>query len=158
MTSSEIEKIFSSVGIKIKTKEEHLENNAKNITEFASTPSLGTVYPKNVSEVREIIHIANMYKIVLYPFSSGMNWGQGSRVTTTDNSLLIDLSALNTVLEVNKEHRYVVIETGVTQQKLYEELQGTQFKVPVTGSAAQSSVAGNMLERGATFLDIGINY
>ncbi len=148
MTPKQIKKVFSSMGIKVSTKIKYLK---RNITEFEAKPLLGIAYPKSMLEVREIIHLANKYKIVLYPFSSGMNWGQGSRVPSSENSLLVDLSALNSVIEINEKHRYAIIEAGVTQQQLYEALKETKLKIPVTGSAAKSSVVGNMLERGATF-------
>lgn len=146
--SKEIKSVFSDMGIEVSTE---TQDSKKNITEFESKSLLGIVRPENMSEVREIVHLANKYKIVLYPFSSGMNWGQGSRVPSSENSLLIDLSALNSIIEINEKHRYAVIEAGVTQKQLYKALKDKNLKVPVTGSAAKSSVVGNMLERGATF-------
>lgn len=143
-----LEKAFSEIGIKVNIETEDLQNN---ITEFESKSLLGIVHPKNKLEVEKIIHLANTHKIVLYPYSSGMNWGQGSKVPTSENALLVDLSALNSIIEINEKHRYAIIEAGVTQQQLSEALATTNFKVPVTGSAAKSSIVGNMLERGATF-------
>ncbi|MFT6923365.1 MAG: 4-cresol dehydrogenase (hydroxylating) [Crocinitomicaceae bacterium] len=143
-----LEKLFSEIGIELNIQTTHLQ---KNITEFASKSLLGVVCPKNKLEVEKIMHLANQHKIVLYPYSSGMNWGQGSKVPTSENSLLVDLSALKSIVEINEKHRYVIIEPGVTQQQLFETLKQSKFKVPVTGSAASSSVVGNMLERGATF-------
>ncbi len=143
-----IEKFFSEVEIKINIETEHVQNN---VTEFTAKTLLGIAYPKNKEEVEKIIHLANKHKIVLYPYSSGMNWGQGSKVPTSNNSLLVDLSALNSIIEINTKHRYVILEAGVTQKQLSEALATTNFKVPITGSAANSSVVGNMLERGATF-------
>lgn len=143
--------------LEIAFKEENIEFTTSvaqlksNITEFSAKNLLGKVLPKNKSEVEKIVSIANWLKIVLYPYSSGMNWGQGSKIPTHDNSLLVDLSLLNNIIELNEKHRYVIIEPGVTQQQLYEALEGTQFKIPVTGSSKNSSVIGNMLERGATF-------
>lgn len=148
INSKEIKKIFSNIGIEVNTKTKH---SKKNITEFESKSLLGIVRPKNRLEVREIVHLANKHKIVLYSFSSGMNWGQGSRIPSSENSLLVDLSALNSIIEINKKHRYAIIEAGVTQKQLYKALKDKNLKVPVTGSAANSSVVGNMLERGATF-------
>ena len=151
MTSMQVEKIFSEVGIKINVEKNHLEKNSRNITEFASKSILGTLYPISLSQVREIVHIANKYKIVLYPFSSGMNWGQGSRIPLVNDSLLVDMSKLNAIIEINEKHRYMIIEAGVTQLQAYKALQHTKYKIPVTGSSANSSIVGNMLERGATF-------
>lgn len=123
----------------------------RNITEFTPKEIVGSVQPKNVKEVEKIIRFANDNRIPLYPYSSGMNWGQGSKVPTCNNALLVDLSGMNNILEINTKHRYVIVEPGVTQQQLSTALEEHGFKIPVTGSAKDSSVMGNMLERGATF-------
>ena len=143
-----LEKVFSEIGIKFDINTSYLQNN---ITEFESKSLIGIAFPKSKLEVEKIIRLANKHKIVLYPYSSGMNWGQGSKIPTSNNSLLVDLSALNSIIEISEKHRYVIVEAGVTQQQLSNALKDTKFKIPVTGSAANSSIVGNMLERGATF-------
>lgn len=140
--------MLAEIGVELDSNVEHLQLN---ITELKSKTLLGVVFPKNKLEVEKVIQIANKVKIVVYPYSSGMNWGQGSKVPTCNNTLLVDLSGLNSIIEINEKHRFAIIEPGVTQEEMFEALKETKFKIPVTGSAKKSSIVGNMLERGATF-------
>jgi 4-cresol dehydrogenase (hydroxylating) len=57
---------------------------------------------------------------------------------------------MNKIHEVNVAGQYAVIEPGVTQQQLYDYLQehSIPLKLNVTGSAAETSIIGNSLERG----------
>ncbi|WP_080055322.1 FAD-binding oxidoreductase [Spirosoma aerolatum] len=122
----------------------------QNITEYQSKELLGRVQPLDSNQVTKLVQIANHAEIALYPYSSGMNWGQGSKVPMADHSLLVDLSRLNQIIELNERFGYVILEAGVTQGQLAEFLLDTPFKLPVTGSAVSTSVVGNLLERGTT--------
>ncbi|MCD6019716.1 MAG: putative 4-cresol dehydrogenase (Hydroxylating) [Bacteroidetes bacterium] len=134
--------------------EKDVKRYQSNVTEYSSRTITGIAKPTTFDQVLELIKRANVEKLKLYPFSSGMNWGQGSKLPLVDESLLVDLSHLNRVLEINEKYGYAIIEAGVTQEQLSEALKQTKFKVPVTGSSAQTSVVGNMLERGATGFNI----
>ena len=108
------------------------------------------VKPRSVSEVQEVVKIANAHRVPLYPISTGRNWGYGSSQPVRDDTLVLDLGDLNRVVEVNTELAYAVIEPGVTQQQLYEHLERhrTGLMMDPTGSGPSCSVLGNTLERG----------
>ncbi|MDF2438796.1 MAG: FAD-binding oxidoreductase [Bacteroidota bacterium] len=125
-----------------------------NITEYKPKTLLGVLRPQNLKQVKELIKTANNKQVKIYPYSSGMNWGQGSKLPLADESMLVDLSQMNRIIEINEKYKYVIIEAGVTQEQLSNALKNTCFKVPVTGSSAQTSVVGNILERGATGFNI----
>jgi 4-cresol dehydrogenase (hydroxylating) len=110
--------------------------------------------PANRNELLQIIKHASENNIPLYTYSKGYNWGLGSKLPVQDNCTLIDLSALNKIIEVNEAFRYAIVEPGVTQQQLYEYLEANNFKLMlnVTGSWQHTSVLANMLERGSGFL------
>lgn len=134
----------------------HLEDSfiplyERNITEFDSRHIKNVYKPKNIQELQDIVKNANQKKEDLYVFSTGKNWGLGSKVPVKENSSVLDLSDMNRIIEVNEKYRYAIIEPGVTQNDLYEYLQENlpNLKFPITGSAKSTSVIGNMLERGA---------
>ncbi len=106
--------------------------------------------PSSTEEVQAIVQAANRFNTPLYPISTGGNWGFGSRLPAADGCAVVDLGRMNRIIEVNAEGRYAVIEPGVTQQQLYDYLQ--EHEIPlllnVTGSAAETSIIGNSLERG----------
>lgn len=106
--------------------------------------------PANRQEIQDCLKIANQYKTPIYPISTGKNWGYGSRVPTQNGSVLMDLSRLNCILDYNETLAYVTIEPGVTQRQLYEFLQekGNKLLMSITGSTPDSSLIGNIMERG----------
>lgn len=106
--------------------------------------------PANCQEIQECLKIANKFCVPIYPISRGRNWGYGSRVPVQDGCALLDLSRLNRIVDFNEELAYVTVEPGVTQQQLYQFLQehSTRLWMDSTGSSADSSLIGAIMERG----------
>lgn len=110
----------------------------------------GVVCPATTAEVQQVVMVANRYRLPLYPFSRGRNWGLGSRLPARDGCVLVDLSRMNRIREVNAAGGYAVVEPGVTQRHLevYLRERGLPLHLNVIGSSADSSLLGNALERG----------
>lgn len=106
--------------------------------------------PGSVEEVQKIVNIASEFQISLYPISTGNNWGYGSANPVRDHNVILDLSRMNRIIEVNTELAYAVIEPGVTQYQLYQYLSKnkTGLLMDPTGSGPNCSVLGNTVERG----------
>lgn len=117
---------------------------------FTTTARVTAVLrPANRDEVQQCVRIANRHKVALYPFSSGKNWGYGSRAPVGDGALL-DLGRLNRILELNEDLAYATIEPGVTQRQLYDLLRskGSTLWMDATGSSPDCSIIGNTIDRG----------
>jgi 4-cresol dehydrogenase (hydroxylating) len=110
----------------------------------------GALKPQTTDQIPLILEVARAKKISLYPISCGRNWGYGSALPVTNECVILDLSALNRILEFNPRLGYVVLEPGVTQQDLHEfmRVRDLQFMVPTTGAGPQASILGNALEKG----------
>lgn len=106
--------------------------------------------PASAEDVEAIVRLANEHRVPLHPYSRGRNWGLGSRLPNRDGAVLLDLGRLNRILEINAEQAYAVVETGVTQGQLYDELRrrGLPLRINVIGSSSDSSLVGNAMERG----------
>lgn len=108
------------------------------------------VLPGSTTDVQRVVLAANQHGLSLFPFSRGRNWGLGSRLPAREGSVLVDLSRMQQIREVNAELGYAVVEPGVTQRQLHAYL--VEHKLPlalnVIGSALDSSLLGNALERG----------
>jgi len=121
----------------------------------ASRSIAGVLFPDSTKAIFQIVGIARSHRVPLYPVSRGRNWGLGSRLPVQDGAVIVDLSRMNCIHEVNAQMCYAVVEPGVTQQQLYEYIQ--QHKLPVcmnvTGSSKDSSLIGNALERGVGYFD-----
>jgi 4-cresol dehydrogenase (hydroxylating) len=140
------------------TDESNLKKETHNISGFERKIA-GVINPLTTKELEQVIRLANQFQIPLYPYSTGRNWGFGSKLPCLDGSFTLDLSALNHIREYNPKHGYVVIEPGVTQRQLSEflEQQNSNFYLDVTGSSADTSIIGNALERGIAYNSLRVN-
>jgi 4-cresol dehydrogenase (hydroxylating) len=107
------------------------------------------IRPGNRAEVQQCVHVANRFGVPLYPFSSGKNWGYGSKAPVQDG-VLLDLGRLNRIIDFDEELAYVTIEPGVTQRQLFEFLakRNSKLWMDATGASPECSIVGNTLERG----------
>lgn len=126
-----------------------LADYARNVSGLSRAIS-AVLRPGSAAEVRQVVQIANQFRIPLHPISYGRNWGLGSRLPVRDHALVLELSRLNRIREVNVTGHYAVVEPGVTQGQLYDHLQTHHLPlmINVTGSARGTSLIGNALERG----------
>lgn len=97
-----------------------------------------------------VMRIAHHHRVAVYPLSTGHNWGYGTAMPARDGCVIIDLSALQTILHFDAELGVVTVEPGVTQGMLADFLDsgGHPYMVPVTGAGPTCSLMGNALERG----------
>src|SRR5262245_51003475 len=135
---------------------EHLLTDAQNLR-AAETATFKTdqkipavLRPGDREEVQECVRIANRYGVAIYPVSSGMNWGYGSRVPASSGSVLMELGRMNRILDFSEDLAYVTVEPGVTQKQLLQFLrrQNSRLWIDATGSSPNSSIIGNTVERG----------
>jgi 4-cresol dehydrogenase (hydroxylating) flavoprotein subunit len=127
-----------------------LLKNAQTATFITYQQIPAIIKPGNREEVQQCLKIANEYNIPLYAIGSGKNWGYGSRVPVRDGCALLDLSRMNRIVDFDENLAYVTIEAGVTQRHLYEFLQkqSSRLWMDATGSSPDSSLVGNIMERG----------
>lgn len=109
--------------------------------------------PASTEQVIRLVEVANRYRIPLYPFSTGLNWGMGSKLPVQTGNVLVDLRRMNTIRELNADAHYAVVEPGVTQQQLYDRIQAEQapLMLNVIGSSRHTSLLGNALDRGVGY-------
>jgi 4-cresol dehydrogenase (hydroxylating) len=106
--------------------------------------------PGSEEDVIRVVRIANRHRVPLYTISTGHNWGYGSALPVGDGCVILDLSRMNRILDMDSELGLVTIEPGVTQKQLFDYLDAhdLNFFVPTTGAGPTASIVGNALERG----------
>ncbi len=127
------------------------------VLEAAETTTFATGYripvilrPASREEIQECLRIANRLRVPVYPVSSGLNWGYGSKVPNADGCALLELKRLNRIVDFREDLAYVTVEPGVTQAQLYQFLQERKSKLwmDCSGASPESSLIGNTVERG----------
>ena len=80
------------------------------------------VKPKSADQVEKIVKWANETKTPLVPVSSTGVKLRGDSVPSVPQAVIVDLSGMNKILNVNRQQRMVVVEPGVTYDQLNKEL------------------------------------
>jgi 4-cresol dehydrogenase (hydroxylating) len=126
------------------------ELDRANTATFATTSrALAILRPGSRDEVQACVRTANRVRVPLYPYSTGKNWGYGSR-TPVHDGVLLDLARLDRIVAFDEDLAYVTLEPGVTQRQLLQFLQqrGSRLWMDATGAGPDCSIIGNTLERG----------
>jgi FAD/FMN-containing dehydrogenase len=104
------------------------------------------VRAQRTEEIQALVRLANRTKTPLTPRSSGLNL-HGAAVPL-HSGIILDLSEMDHIIEINEQDWYAVIEPGVTYEKLQQALQekGLRLMAPF-GVPAKRSVLTSYLER-----------
>ncbi|BCS32013.1 4-cresol dehydrogenase [Luteitalea sp. TBR-22] len=127
------------------------ETRAASTATFATTARVPLIVrPGSRDEVQACVRAAMAHGLALYPISSGLNWGYGSRVPASDGNVLLDLRRMQRIVDFSETLGYVTLEPGVTQQQLFRFLQdsGSRLWMDATGTSPSASLIGNVMERG----------
>lgn len=121
-----------------------------NISGFRARGVLGVLKPVTPAEVQDVVTTFRdtAGAVSLHPYSTGRNWGLGSREPVQDHVVALDLGGLDRIRDLDVDGGWAVVEPGVTQAKLAQSLEGTGRILNITASSAHTSVVGNILDRG----------
>jgi glycolate oxidase len=103
-------------------------------------------YPKSEEDVVRIVKFAYTNKIPVVPF------GKGTSVTGAlycENCILIDLSKMNKILEINEVDWYVRVQPGVNLGELQKELEKRGFLLPPDPASSFLCSVGGAIATGA---------
>ncbi|OUT60040.1 MAG: hypothetical protein CBB71_08965 [Rhodopirellula sp. TMED11] len=125
------------------------EQYAKSTLPQGTTP-LVIVRPDSLLQVSRIMPLLSEAGLAWKAISRGKNWGYGDACASQDGAVILDLGRMNQIVEINEELGYAVIEAGVSQGQLYQELQRRKsaLMMDVTGAGPDASIVGNVLQRG----------
>jgi FAD/FMN-containing dehydrogenase len=106
------------------------------------------VMPGTVSEVQQIVRLADQEKLALIPMGAGLTLS--ALTVPVRGGIVLDMKRMDKVIEINEASRYAVIEAGVTQaalraylEKNHPHLQHSTPEAPPT-----ATVVGNILIHG----------
>jgi glycolate oxidase subunit GlcD len=98
------------------------------------------VFAESPDDVSKILAIANEENIPITPRGSGTSAVGGA--LAPKGGILLDLSRMDRILEINRKDGYVIAEPGVICNNLNTALAPTHFFPPDPASAALASVGG----------------
>jgi len=86
------------------------------------------IAPASTEQVQEIVKIANESRVPLWTVSRGKNFAYGGAAPVLSGSVVLDLSRMNRILEVNEKFGYALVEPGVSYFDLYKYIQERRLK------------------------------
>lgn len=102
-------------------------------------PPLAVVQPRSTDEVADAVRICSLHSTPVVPRGSGTGLEGGS--TTSAQSICLDLSQMDQVLEVAADDMYARVQAGVMKSSLNAALQPHGLMFPV-GPGVDASVGG----------------
>ncbi len=100
------------------------------------------VFVVDANEVSEILKYANKNNIPITPRGAGTNL-VGSTVPIS-GGIIIDLSKMNRILELDEDNMTITVEPGVLLEDLQEYVEGKGFFYPPDPGEKKSSIGGNI--------------
>jgi len=123
---------------------------ARGIMGLESTAPEVVVRPKEVEEIRDILVLANAGRIPITPMSGGLSGGFACPLKEP-GGILLDLSRMNRIIDVDTDCRYMVVEPGVTSGAAWTYFRKNypEWAPPVPdGAPPAATILGDALERG----------
>jgi len=134
---------------RISNSEEILKNYSKDLSFVPERFPLCIVWPSKAREIEETIKLANQLKFSIIPVSSKMDSRQnGDTIPRKDNTVILDLSKMDKIIDIDTKNRAVMVEPGVTYGELIPILKkkGLRLSLPLFPRKSKS-VLSCILER-----------
>jgi len=112
-------------------------------------PPVGVFRPPTVEDLAAGITAATRLGLAIVPRGGGMSYTSGY-VPDLGGHLLLDLSALDRIVEIDTRDHRVTVEAGCTWAALHAALKPLGLRVPAWGtlSGARATVGGGMSQNG----------
>ncbi|HEY0941431.1 MAG TPA: FAD-binding oxidoreductase [Steroidobacter sp.] len=115
-------------------------------------PPACVVAPTSAEQVQAAVRIATSAGHPVTPRGGGMSY-TGGYVADDEEAVLLDLRAMNRILQIDEVNRYVTVEAGCTWAKLHEALAAKGLRTPYWGplSGQRASVGGTVSQNSVFF-------
>ena len=106
-------------------------------------PVMAVVRPRTTEQVSKVVAACTSMGAAVIPRGGGMSYTSGY-IPVEKDSVMLDMSAMNDIVEINTEDMYVTAESGVTWKQLSEALADTGLRTPFWGtlSGIHATVGG----------------
>ncbi len=131
-----IEALRKALGTRFETSAASRSLHGQNESYFAETLPDGVAYPENTEEVAKIVKICAAEGCPIVAWGTGTSL-EGNALAVR-GGISLDMSRMNSVIEVLAEDMIAVVQPGVTREALNEDLRATGLFFPVDPGANAS--------------------
>ena len=131
---------------RVSTNPSILDRHGDDESHHPSVPPAAVVFATSTEEVQAIVRVCAESRTPLIPFGAGTSLE--GHITAIHGGVCLDLSEMNSVLEVNEDDMDCRVQAGVTRLSINEHLRATGLHFPVDPGADCS--IGGMVATGAS--------
>lgn len=112
---------------------------------------LAVIQPGTIEELQAVVRTATGQGVAIVARGGGASYTDGY-LPAVSNSILVDTSRLNRILEINETDMYVTVEPGVTWNELWQALKARGLRTTFWGpfSGIKATVGGSMSQNSAS--------
>jgi FAD/FMN-containing dehydrogenase len=143
------EKLVKIVGAKnVSYDQAALDAYSRDISFVNTTRPACVVKPASTEDVQKLVKLANETLTPLVPVSSGPPHFRGDTVPGIGGAVIVDLSGMNKIINVDRARRVAMVEPGVTFGELIAaaDKEGIRLNMPLLPRKTKT-VVGSLLER-----------
>ncbi|MFX1571748.1 MAG: FAD-binding oxidoreductase [Promethearchaeota archaeon] len=118
-----------------------IKNFSKDLSFFPEKAPKYIIWPQNVYQIENIMKLANALNFSVIPISSRSGpRHHGDTIPRNDNCIILNLSKLTKIRNVDRKNRVIMVEPGVTFGDLIPYLQkkGLKLMIPLHPRASKS--------------------
>jgi FAD/FMN-containing dehydrogenase len=132
----------------VNDKKETLDEYSRDISFVNSVKPVCVVRPVKTADIKKIVKLANDTKTPLVPVSSGPPHFRGDTVPGIGGAIIVDLSRMKKIINVDRPRRVAMVEPGVTFGELIAaaKKEGIRLNMPLLPRKSKT-VVGSLLER-----------
>lgn len=135
-----IEELRKIVGVRLSVSPSELYCYSSDASQVKGMPDY-VIRPKNVDEVSRIVKLA--YESNVPITARGAGTGLAGGAVPVRGGIVLDMSGMNRILEIDIDNIQVVVEPGIVQDSLNEALKSYGFFFPPNpGSSAMCTIGG----------------
>lgn len=108
------------------------------------------IKPINGKQIKEIIDIANDENLKIIPRGAGTSYG--GQFLPVEGGIILDLTRMNKILEINTDDNFAIVEPGVLYRDLRKKLKNTSngYWIPCNPGSADVCTIGGMIANDAS--------
>jgi FAD/FMN-containing dehydrogenase len=135
----------------IKTSEEDRDFYSSDVY-FSGARAVCVVSPESVETLQGLVRACTSRGYSVIGRGGGLSYS-GGYVPGGPRSVIVDMSRLTGIVEINETDMYVTVETGCTWRELYAALEQRGLRTPYFGPmSGYLSTVGGALSQGSVFL------
>jgi glycolate oxidase len=101
------------------------------------------VFPRTTAQIAAVVSLCNQYEVPFLPRGAGTSLAGGT--LAVGGGVMLVLTRMNEILEINLRDRYAIVEPGVVNIRLTQSLKGSGYHyAPDPSSQSACTIGGNV--------------